>query len=89
MWFLDETDATATLNEVVWRALSQDGAAAIHEWRLEQGNPRQPIGFHKLAGDVQGGGILYLVRTGSENKPVDNTGTGGPEPQLQAPGTEN
>lgn len=61
--FTDTTHKSATLNSVVWRAISEEGAATINEWHLEQGTTRQRVDFHKQASKVKAGDTLYLVRT--------------------------
>ncbi|KAF7982745.1 hypothetical protein HWV62_26628 [Athelia sp. TMB] len=69
-----EADKSATLNELVWRALSKDGTATIHDWHLEQGDatPRKRVSFHKVASDVSANGTLYLVHTGSKDDNANN-----------------
>ncbi|KZP22277.1 hypothetical protein FIBSPDRAFT_931263 [Athelia psychrophila] len=59
----DTTHKLATLNSVVWHAISEEGAATINEWHLEQGTPRQRVDFHRQASDFEAGGPLFLVRT--------------------------
>ncbi|KZP22274.1 hypothetical protein FIBSPDRAFT_953108 [Athelia psychrophila] len=61
--FTDTTHKSATLNSVVWHAISEEGAATINEWHLEQGTPRQRVDFHRQASDFEAGGPLFLVRT--------------------------
>ncbi|KZP34062.1 hypothetical protein FIBSPDRAFT_211064 [Athelia psychrophila] len=57
------THKSATLNSVVWHAISEEGAATISEWHLEQGTPRQRVDFHRQASDFEAGGPLFLIRT--------------------------
>lgn len=47
---------------MVWRAISQEGAATIKEWHLEGGSPRQRVDFHKSASEFTGK-PLFLVHT--------------------------
>ncbi|KZP34088.1 hypothetical protein FIBSPDRAFT_1035939 [Athelia psychrophila] len=58
-----DTAPSATLNSVMWHAISEEGAATINEWHLEQGTPRQRVDFHRQASDFEAGGPLFLVRT--------------------------
>jgi len=61
-----------TLNAIVWEVIGEAGIPTIHEWQVQQGDNRESVGFHKLAGDIHAKGTLYLVHKpspGSNAKP--------------------